>query len=96
MPPGLEDDPFLLGSGNFSGENSLLNFEGVMGFFKKVCLFGVVEDMVILYSQHPTNLDSYHLQKDTFTKKITMFFTLVVSTHLKNISQMGSFPQGSG
>ncbi len=26
---GQEDDPFLLGPGNFSGENSLLNFRGV-------------------------------------------------------------------
>ncbi len=27
---GLEDDPCLLGLGNFSGVNSLLNFEGVI------------------------------------------------------------------
>ena len=26
----LEDDPFLLGFGNFSGVNSLLNFGGVV------------------------------------------------------------------
>ena len=26
---GLEDDPFLLGPGNFSGVNSLLNFQGL-------------------------------------------------------------------
>ena len=31
---GLEDDPFLLGFGNFSGENSLLNFRGVPSWKK--------------------------------------------------------------
>ena len=28
---------------------------------KKKVVFGVIEGVVILYSQHPTNLDSYHL-----------------------------------
>ena len=32
---GLEDDPFLLGFGNFSGVNSLLNFGGVMKFIHR-------------------------------------------------------------
>ncbi len=35
---GMEDDPFLLGFGNFSGVNSLLNFGGVTK--KNKTLFG--------------------------------------------------------
>ena len=56
-------------------------------------------------AQPPPKLNMVHLKIGPLEKEIPTFgtpiifrflFWLVVSTHLKNISQNGSFPQGSG
>ena len=57
-------------------------------------------DYLIFWAHRQTSVVTYHVIQIVLGKEMgsscVILFSLVVSTHFKTISQLGSFPQGSG